>query len=130
TQRLACYDRLAGAGVPPAPAPAPSPATTPAPQTSAEAASGYSLADVWELDPAHQRGVLNFRPNQANYLMATRTAHPNNAPYRPFRDITRLGTDLAHSELEFQLGFKLKLVESAFDKPVDLWFGYTQNSFW
>src|SRR5206468_2161742 len=34
------------------------------------------------------------------------------------------------SELVFQLGFKLKLVEDAFDKPVDLWFGYTQNSFW
>jgi phospholipase A1 len=24
----------------------------------------------------------------------------------------------------------MKLVENAFDKPVDLWFGYTQNSFW
>jgi phospholipase A1 len=30
----------------------------------------------------------------------------------------------------FQLGFKTKLVEGAFDKPVDVWFGYTQNSFW
>ena len=37
---------------------------------------------------------------------------------------------LAHSELVFQLGFKMKLVENAFAQPVDVWFGYTQNSFW
>jgi phospholipase A1 len=128
-QRLACYDRLAGVGAP-EPAPQPPSASLPATTTASASVSGASLADVWELDPAHKRGVFNFRPNQPNYLMATRTAHPNNAPYRPFRDITKLGTDLAHSELVFQLGFKLKLVEDAFDKPFDLWFGYTQNSFW
>jgi phospholipase A1 len=74
--------------------------------------------------------VFNFRPHHANYMMVTRTAHPNNEPYRPFRDIADLATDLSHAELAFQLGFKTKLVETAFDKPVDLWFGYTQNSFW
>ena len=90
----------------------------------------FSLADHWELDQEHKRGVFNFRPHQVNYLMLTRTAHPNNEPYRPFRRIADLTSDLAHSELVFHLGFKMKLVESAFDKPVDLWFGYTQNSFW
>jgi phospholipase A1 len=137
TARLACYDRLARAdanagATEPAAQQASAPATAPGPAAEAPSPtlSGTSLADVWELDAAHKRGVFNFRPNQPNYLMATRTAHPNNAPYRPFRDITKLGTNLAHSELVFQLGFKLKLVEDAFDKPVDLWFGYTQNSFW
>jgi phospholipase A1 len=97
---------------------------------AAQPVSGFSLADYWELDAAHKRGVFNFRPHTPTYLIATRTAHPNDAPYRPFRDISDLGTGLAHSELVFQLGFKLKLIENAFDKPVDLWFGYTQNSFW
>jgi len=97
---------------------------------SPEATRGFSLADHWELDQAHKRGVFNLRQHQVNYLMLTRTAHPNNEPYRPFRGIADLTSDLAHSELVFQLGFKMKLVESAFDKPVDLWFGYTQNSFW
>jgi phospholipase A1 len=97
---------------------------------SAQPVGGFSLADYWELDQAHKRGVFDFRPHTPTYLIATRTAHPNDAPYRPFRDISDLGTGLAHSELVFQLGFKLKLVENAFDKPVDVWFGYTQNSFW
>jgi len=159
-QRLACYDRLARAntGVPQAAsmasAPPASSAVPGANGTQATAAvvvvpakpaespikavadaaaqpvSGFSLADYWELDAAHKRGVFNFRPHTPTYLIATRTAHPNDAPYRPFRDISDLGTGLAHSELVFQLGFKLKLIENAFDKPVDLWFGYTQNSFW
>jgi phospholipase A1 len=101
------------------------------PQTGAVAApAGFSLADHWELDRDHKRGVFNFRPHMPSYLMITRTAHPNDAPYRPFRDIADLGTDLAHNEAVFQLSFKLKLAENPFDKPVDLWFGYTQNSFW
>jgi phospholipase A1 len=143
-QRLACYDRLAG--VAPAPAAAPAPAIQNADVVNARGADAppvpaavdaspgtmrdFSLADHWELDQEHKRGVFNFRPHQVNYLMFTRTAHPNNEPYRPFRRIADLTSDLAHSELVFQLGFKMKLVENAFAKPVDLWFGYTQNSFW
>ncbi|SDC22950.1 phospholipase A1 [Massilia sp. PDC64] len=90
----------------------------------------FSLADHWELDQEHRRGVFNFRPHYANYLMITRMAHPNNEPYRSFRDISDLASGLSHSELVFQLGFKTKLVETTFDKPIDVWFGYTQNSFW
>lgn len=143
-RRLACYDRLAG--VTPAPAAAPAPAIQNADLVNARVADAppvpaavdaspgtmrdFSLADHWELDQEHKRGVFNFRPHQVNYLMFTRTAHPNNEPYRPFRRIADLTSDLAHSELVFQLGFKMKLVENAFAKPVDLWFGYTQNSFW
>jgi phospholipase A1 len=97
---------------------------------SPEKTRGFSLADHWELDQAHKRGVFNLRQHNVNYLMATRSAHPNSEPYRPFRDLEDLATDLSHSELVFQLGFKMKLVESAFKKPVDFWFGYTQNSFW
>jgi len=131
-QQLACYDRLAG--VAPAPSPAnrneEAPPVPAAVDAAPETMRDFRLADHWELDQEHNRGVFNFRPHQVNYLMLTRTAHPNNEPYRPFRRITDLTSDLAHSELVFQLGFKMKLVESAFDKPVDLWFGYTQNSFW
>jgi phospholipase A1 len=97
---------------------------------SPEKTRGFSLADHWELDQDHRRGIFNFRPHNVNYLMVTRTAHPNNEPYRPFRDLADLTTDLSHNELVFQLSFKTKLVETAFNKPVDLWFGYTQNSFW
>jgi phospholipase A1 len=106
------------------------PATAAAPAPTVGSDAVFSLADHWELDAEHRRGVFNFRPHMPSYLMLTRTAHPNNEPYRPFRRVTDLGTDLAHSELVFQLGFKMKVVEQAFDKPLDLWFGYTQDSFW
>jgi len=107
------------------------PAVEAAMDLSPERTRGFSLADHWELDQAHKRGVFNFRQHNANYLMVTRTAHPNNEPYRPFQNLEDLAnTNLSHSELVFQLGFKMKLVENAFRRPVDLWFGYTQNSFW
>ena len=137
SQRLACYDRLAGVNRAPVQSAAAAASVAQAdPEVEAsldlspEKTRGFSLADHWELDQQHRRGVFNFRPHHANYMMVTRTAHPNNEPYRPFRDIADLATDLSHAELVFQLGFKTKLVETAFDKPVDLWFGYTQNSFW
>jgi phospholipase A1 len=154
-QRLACYDRAAGvnaagasgtagltatAAMPAAPVTSPAvPTGTPPPDSpetraaldlSPESTRGFSYADHWELDKEHKRGVFNFRPHYVNYLMVTRTAHPNDQPYRPFRDITDLGTDLSHSELVFQLSFKMKMAESVANKPLDLWFGYTQNSFW
>jgi phospholipase A1 len=97
---------------------------------SPERLRGFSLTDHWELDQAHKRGIFKFSQHRNNYLMVTRTAHPNDEPYRPFRDLADLTTDLSHNELVFQLGFKTKLVEGAFNKPVDVWFGYTQNSFW
>jgi phospholipase A1 len=54
---------------------------------SPETMRGFSLADHWELDQAHKRGIFNFSPHRVNYLMVTRTAHPNDEPYRPFRDL-------------------------------------------
>lgn len=95
-----------------------------------EATRGFSLDDYWELDQAHKRGVFNFRPHNVNYLIANRTAHPNDLPYESFKNVSDLATGLAHNELVFQLSFKMKMIESAFNKPLDLWFGYTQNSFW
>jgi phospholipase A1 len=136
-RRLVCYDRLAGIAAPAtAPVAADAPAIASEPDVKAaldlspETTRGFSLADHWELDQSHKRGIFNFRPHYANYLMVTRTAHPNDLPYRPFRNLTDLATDLAHTELVYQLSFKTKVVDTIADKPVDLWFGYTQNSFW
>jgi phospholipase A1 len=134
--RLACFDRLAGRVSPPPAEQAASvpPVTAPAATTAvAEARKtrhGFSQSDHWELDAAHKRGIFKFRPHGTNYLIGTYTYAPNDEPYRPFRRLTSAEARLAHFELVFQLGFKMKLVENAFSQPVDLWFGYTQNSFW
>jgi len=155
TQRLTCFDRLAAANgatpaAPAVPAAAPAPAqdvaavtgqqpsafpakAQPDPAASVdpavEAAAEYTMDAHWELNDKHRRGVFVFRPHHPNYLIAARSYRPNEAPYEPFRAADFTGK-LSHAELQYQLGFKMKAVETAFELPVDLWFGYTQNSFW
>ena len=154
TQRLACFDRLAAAhgATPAAPAAVAAPAAgqelaavsgqqpgafpaKPQPDPAAsidpaiEAAAEYTMDAHWELNEKHRRGTFVFRPHHPNYLIATRSYRPNEAPYRPFRRVG-YSDDLSHAELAYQLGFKMKAVETAFELPVDVWFGYTQNSFW
>jgi phospholipase A1 len=133
--RLACFDRLAaddagqqrGTGQP-ALSPAMAPAGSAA-RITASAPSSY-LSDRWELGAQDKRGVFSFRPHRANYLLAAYTRSPNNAPYRPFRALVPDAQNLSHAELTFQLGFKTKILETPADFPADLWFGYTQQSFW
>ncbi|MDB5747950.1 MAG: hypothetical protein JWP72_2798 [Massilia sp.] len=135
--RLACFDKLAATPAPRTEAAVVvnsadgAPATTVpvvTAQPSAESSARFSQLDHWELDAPYERGVFKFRPHHASYLIATRTYRPNEEPYEPYR-LTG-DADLSKSELAFQLSFKMKMVEGAFGKPVDLWFGYTQNSFW
>lgn len=152
-QRLICFDRLAAAhgATPAAPAILPAAANDvaaamPAAQPSAfpakvqpdpaasidpavEAAAEYTMDGHWELNEKHRRGTFVFRPHRANYLIAARSYRPNEAPYEPLRAADFTGK-LSHAELQYQLGFKMKAVETAFELPVDVWFGYTQNSFW
>ena len=148
TRRLACFDDLAAAhgATPAAPAPGQEVAAASVQPTTAfpvqphanpaassdpavEAAAEYSMDSHWELNEKHRRGIFVFRPHRANYLIATRTYRPNEAPYQPFRAVDFTGK-LSHAELQYQLGFKMKAVETAFELPVDVWFAYTQNSFW
>lgn len=136
--RLACFDQLAGTPAPRTEAAvvvnsANGASATTVPvvtaQPSAESSAKFSQLDHWELDAPYKRGLFKFRPHHANYLIATRTYRPNEHPYR---SDPRLGedVDLSKAELAYQLSFKVKMMEGAFGKPVDLWFGYTQNSFW
>lgn len=134
-QRLTCYDRIAGKQAIPAARSTEmdfsadntrgdsTPAVPAAPGTASR------MNEHWELDAASKRGIFNFRPHQENYLVVTYNPHPNDAPYRPFR-LLNPNAELAHGELAFQLGFKLKLAENPANLPLDIWFGYTQRSFW
>lgn len=139
--RLACFDKLAATPAPrteaavvvnPADGAPPTTATVAVvtAQPSAESSAKFSQLDHWELDQPYQRGVFKFRPHHASYLIATRTWRPNDAPYLPYRNLADGDAKLSKSELAYQLSFKMKMIEGAFGKPVDLWFGYTQNSFW
>lgn len=134
--RLACFDSLAAIAASTKEdlesaqrqqTPAPTLAAAP---VAEDKESGSFLADHWELVPEKKRGVFKLRPHRNNYLIATYNSSPNNAPYRPFRSLTPGSGDLSRNELSYQIGFKLKIVENVARSPVDLWFGYTQRSFW
>lgn len=138
TGRLACYDKLARATPPTVgaadasatAAPAAAAATLPLLAASvAVAPQPLSRAILhWELDPAAKRGVFNFRPHRDNYLLlANYSTSSNDAP---FQDFTPAGIKAQHAELTYQLSFKVKLLEQAAGLPLDLWFGYTQQSYW
>ncbi|HJV87770.1 MAG TPA: phospholipase A [Noviherbaspirillum sp.] len=128
--RLACYDSIARRQAVPVTGAAEKNLAADDQQVGMKSETSPSrMAEHWELDAANKRGVFHFRPHQDNYLIATYTTHPNESPYRPFRQLDP-NAELAHSELAFQLGFKLKLAENPGNLPLDIWFGYTQRSFW
>ncbi len=86
------------------------------------------MVQWWELDRSAKRGVFNVRPHRDTYLLlANYSTSSNDAP---FDDFTPAGVKSQHTELTYQLSFKMKLIEQAFKTPIDLWFGYTQNSYW
>ena len=86
------------------------------------------MVQWWELDRSAKRGVFNFRPHRDTYLLlANYSTSSNDAPFEEF---TPAGVQTKHVELTYQLSFKMKMIEQMLDTPIDLWFGYTQNSFW
>jgi phospholipase A1/A2 len=147
SQRLACFDALAAAqrdkganaqagtqhppGVgPEAPAGAALERPEEKPEDKPENKSGSYLAKHWELEPDTKRGTFKFQSHQPNYLLATYSTSPNSAPYQPLRRFVLSDADLSHAEVVFQLGFKMKVLQEVAGSPVDLWVGYTQQSFW
>lgn len=100
------------------------------PPASEQQTAEFSLSSHWEVGRENKRGIFAFRPHRPNYIIANYNSSPNNTPYLPFRRITPDGNGLSHGELVFQLGFKMKGAENLLDTPADLWFGYTQESFW
>ncbi len=155
--RLACYDALAKKGplasTPPAAGAAPG--TQPAPVGEAAAviapavaaakaeAAPTAMAAVeaaepekelsrmvqrWELDQPSKRGVFSFSPHRDTYLLLANYSNGTNDG--PFKDFTPAGLKSQHVELSYQLSFKMKMMESIANSPFDLWFAYTQQSFW
>ncbi len=134
--RLGCYDALtkvaAAAAAINAAGASPGAPLVIAPIASAKAAPPESpisrMVQHWELDDTARRGVFAFRPHRDNYLLLTNySAGANDAPFEQF---TPGGVKSQHVELTYQLSFKVKVAEQLAHSPVDLWFGYTQQSFW
>ena len=94
--------------------------------------SNLPLAMYWETDAKYKRGVFAFRPHNDNYfLLAKYSSVVNNSPFQA--TLTNLPSNerkLNNVEAAFQLSFKMKTLEDIPYTHSDLWFGYTQQSFW
>ncbi|WP_377705000.1 phospholipase A [Pseudoduganella sp. UC29_71] len=155
--RLACYDALAKKGplasTPPAAGAAPGTQAAPVGEAAAVIAPAVAAAKAeaaptamaaveaaepekelsrmvqrWELDQPSKRGVFSFSPHRDTYLLLANYSNGTNDG--PFKDFTPAGLKSQHVELSYQLSFKMKMMESIANSPFDLWFAYTQQSFW
>jgi phospholipase A1 len=121
-ERLACYDALAREqGVAPAAATS-TPATPPQPATE--------LQKRWELRPEDKQGIFQLRPYRPLYALVHWTTNTNESPSSPTRPPPTSDIHLDSLESKLQLSLKSKLVENVLGGPGDLWFGYTQQSYW
>lgn len=149
TDRLNCYDALAGrAPAPAGPAsqqplaadaatgasppslltqtggplpPAPAPAST---------SSSSQLSRFWELDPADKRGVFNFVGYQPNYVLPLHvTSRINRAPQSPTQAAV-VAPDDRREEAKFQLSVRTKLLQGVGFEGADLWGAFTMQTMW
>lgn len=82
---------------------------------------------LWELDKDARVGKPGVAFHRSNYALAfSYNDSPNPAP---LQEVDPAKT-LVKPEVTFQLSFKAKLWQDVFGKEMDLWFGYTQRSFW
>jgi phospholipase A1 len=120
--RLQCYDRLAeeAAGKEPEREPLKEIPEKPAKKTS-------YFSKLWELDPETRRGPYSIAPYRSNYVLPLTYNALGNGDVSQGTDS---GRDMQNWEVKFQLSLKVKLWEEIFGREADLWFGYTQLSFW
>jgi phospholipase A1 len=135
-ERLACYDGLArAASAPPAVEAAPPTASATATQRESAAEPppvvqrGSTMDEHWELRRDLKRGIFNLVPHRPLYGLIHWTDNRNELPSSPTRSVTQQA-DLERAEGKIQLSFKTKMAEGILGTPGDLWFGYTQVSYW
>jgi phospholipase A1 len=136
--RLGCFDELTKAATAATVAGKPTldatvAAAPPIPAVASETAAPPEApisrtAQSWELLPSARRGVFSFRPHHENYLLLANYSSQSNT--QPYRDQTPAGLPPKRVEITYQLSFKVKAAEQVAGLPIDIWFGYTQQSFW
>ncbi len=123
-ERLKCYDELAGRK-PPAPAEEVKPIAK-APPVEPEETTTY-LERLWDLDKKSRKERYTVRFHRSNYILPyTYVENPNEENVRQ-AEVTE---ELKNAEIIFQISFKVKLMQDILGTNMDLWFGYTQKSFW
>lgn len=122
-ERLKCYDALSGrASNQPA---AENVQPVPSPEKPKHKES--YLTKLWQLDKATRQGAFSLMPHRSNYILPlSYNSSPNREPFQAGMS----GRDIQETEVKLQLSLKVKLWEDILNRDMDLWFGYTQKSFW
>lgn len=89
------------------------------------------LSTLFDLD-TNNTGILTLRPHLPTYIMPVwYSATPNyeiSSPTQETKTYTR--AELENLDAKMQFSFKTKLLQDVFDTNADVWFGYTQQSYW
>ncbi|WP_310738677.1 phospholipase A [Piscinibacter sp. HJYY11] len=138
SDRLACYDKLAGRKPPsPPPADVPIATTQMAPQGAATAPAQEAkpeaspLSQYWELDATDKRGTFNLLGYRANYVMPLhKTNRINRAPQSPTQTAVNQ-PNYRDVEAKFQISLRTKAIQDVFGRGSgDLWLAFTQQAMW
>jgi phospholipase A1 len=107
----------------------PQPVASPLPTLSAddEKEKPSVMSRQWELDPVSRKDPFVIRLHRPNYILPLTY---NNSPSSDSILDNDLNAEPQNIEAKFQLSFKVKLWEDILGKEMDLWFAYTQLSFW
>jgi phospholipase A1 len=96
-------------------------------ETPQETAKPSVMSKRWELDPLSRKKAPLIRAHRSNYILPF--SYNSSLNKDPILDLNS-DAKAENAEAKFQISFKVKLLEDIMDKDVDLWFGYTQLSFW
>lgn len=123
TERLKCYDELAGRKAAPI-----EPAAANVSETKPESHAKLSyLERLWELNKESRRGKISISPHRSNYILPITYVE---SPNEELLQKAHPGKELKNTEVAFQLSLKAKLWQDIFGQNMDLWVAYTQRSFW
>jgi len=137
-ERLKCFDDLTGRKPPVKNAGRPAfPETAAADVKAAESTANIEttqkiskpsvMSKRWELDPSSRKNAPLIRAHHSNYILPV--TYNSSLNKDSMLDVDR-NAKAENTEAKFQISFKVKLWEDVMDKDMDLWFGYTQLSFW
>jgi phospholipase A1 len=121
-ERLKCYDDIAGRESDPKESDLEFSDTASGPSDE----SSY-LSRLWDLDTSKRREKYSIMPYRSSYILPISY---NNLPNKDPVEEASPGEDVQKTEVKFQISLKVKLWQDILGKDMDLWFGYTQQSFW
>src|ERR1043165_2124955 len=83
---------------------------------------------IWgrRIEADARREAFTLTARKPNYVLVSYMKEPNQAPYT----FTGSPDRLENEEIKFQLSFQTKMADDLFAGNGDLWFGYTQVSWW